>query len=39
MTGRTRAKESQNVKSNYGFHEVSRSIKLAASTARGGAGF
>jgi hypothetical protein len=29
MTGRTRVKESENVKFNYQFHEGSRSINLA----------
>jgi hypothetical protein len=37
MTRRTRVEESENVRFKYHFHEVSRSIKLAASAASGGA--
>ncbi len=36
MTGRTDAEESQIVKFEHQLHEVSRSIKLAASTTGGG---
>ncbi len=38
MTGRTRAKESENVKFKNQFHEISQSINLAASPASGDAG-
>ena len=39
MTRRTGVEESENVKFEYHFHEVSRSIKLAAPAASGGADF
>ena len=39
MTRRTRVEKSENAKFKYQFHEVSRSISLAALTASGGADY